>query len=402
MNAVPAYSHAALLQPRCGLSFRDARFLMFVLDDMAQQYEQEYANVIRLTLGKSELPPGTAVVDAMLSASADYRKASLVFPAGLPELRERLAREYRSRHGADIPARNFVVSTGTSAAFRNLYQLLVGPGDEIVVPLPYYPLYVFSAQLVGARIRYYQVDPLTMRVDLGSLAAVISERTRIVVVNSPGNPLGNVIGREEFLAIDRVVAGRALLLSDEIYNNAQFEGDPYSAVSLVGALSCPLVVSNSFSKGHRMYARRVGYTILPDELVEPMTVVQHHTLLTVDPVPQFGAIAALDNPGGAEELARIYRARRDYTVARFAAVEGVRALRAQGSFYITLDCAAYMERQGIATSLALAERILAAQHVATVPGGDFGLPTCLRLSYSAMRYDEAVDRLVRFFTGANG
>ncbi|WP_431897559.1 pyridoxal phosphate-dependent aminotransferase [Micromonospora haikouensis] len=259
---------------------------MFVLDEMAHEYEKKHDDVIRMTLGKSELPPSAPVVEAMLAPAADYRTASLVFPAGLPQLRDRLALEYQQRYGVHLPSNRFVISTGTSTTFRNLHQLLVTEGDEVLVPLPCYPLYVFTARLVGARVRHYRVDPHSLEVDLASLEAAMTPRTRVVIVNSPGNPFGNVVDRRRFLEIDAIVAGRATLVSDEIYVNCLFDDEPYSAAELMG---------NSFSKGHRMYARRVGYAIVGEEPVEPMSVIQHHKALTTDPVPQFGAIAALDS-----------------------------------------------------------------------------------------------------------
>ncbi|WP_338743671.1 pyridoxal phosphate-dependent aminotransferase [Actinomadura luteofluorescens] len=385
---------------RPAISFEDERFLMFVLDEMAGDYEQRYDDVIRLTLGKSELPPEEPIIAAMLDAAEDYAKASLVFPGGLPQLRHRLSAEYRSRYGVEVPAERFVVSVGTSMAFRNLTQLLAGPGDEVVVPLPYYPLYPFTARLAGARVRHYRIDLDTLQVDLDSLAEAMSERTRIVVVNSPGNPLGNVIDPATFRRIDEIVGGRAVVIADEIYNNVHFDDEPYSAVTLAGEMTSPLVVTNAFSKAHRMYARRVGYAIVPDELVRPLTVIQHHTLLTTDPVPQFGAIAALDHQEGVRELTGRYGARRDYTLERFGEVSAVRAVPARGSFYLTLDCAEYLRRHDIPGSLALAERIMRATRVATVPGSDFGLPDTLRLSYTSARYEEGIDRLAGFFTGA--
>lgn len=390
-------SSSPTLSLRPSISFGDERFLMFVLDEMANQADRDHDDVIRMTLGKSELPPAPEIVEAMLGAAADYGRAALVYPAGLPRLRERLSAEYAQRHGVDIPAERFIVSVGTSSSFRNLNQLLAGPGDEVLLPLPYYPLYLFCARLAGADVRYYRVDPDTMEVDLDSLEAAMTERTRIVVVNSPGNPLGNVISPERFREIDRIIDGRAVLINDEIYANAYFDDPSFSAVELTD-LRSPLVVTNSFSKAHRMYARRVGYSIVPPELVEPLTVVQHHTLLTTDPVPQFGAIAALDHPEGVTELVNRYRARRDYTLERFEKVPDVRALPSRGGFYLTLECSAHMRSRGYASSLDLATALMESERVATVPGSDFGLPETLRLSFTSHRYDEGVDRMVDFFT----
>jgi aspartate aminotransferase len=290
-----------------------------------------------------------------------------------------------------------VVSAGTSGIIRNLMQVLAGPGDEVVVPLPYYPLYPFTARLAGSKVGHYRIDLRTMRIDLDSLAAAMTPSTRVVVINSPGNPLGNVMSREDLRAVDEVVDGRAVLLSDEMYGNVQFEGEPFSALELARDLRSPVIVTDGFSKAHRMYARRVGYAVVPEELVEPLEVIQDHTLLTADPVCQFGAIAALDHSQGVVELTRLYRGRRDYTLKRLAGVAGVTVLPAQGSFYVTLDCAEYLRQHAEEDSLPLARRLLERTGVATVPGMDFGLPGTLRLSFTAARYDAAIDRLATFF-----
>ncbi|HEX8115348.1 MAG TPA: aminotransferase class I/II-fold pyridoxal phosphate-dependent enzyme [Kofleriaceae bacterium] len=379
------------------INFGDEQFLMFVLDQMAHDYEQQYDDVIRLTLGKSELPVDPSITEAMVEAARAFDKSALVFPAGLPRLREKLAAYESRRHGVAIRPDNVIVSVGTSTMFRNLFALLTRAGDEVLLPLPYYPLYRFSAMLADATVRYYRIDLSSMRLDLDSFRASFSDATRVVVINSPGNPLGNVLTRDELAAIDRVVGGRAVIICDQIYDNICFDGPAPSMLSLAGARA-KLILSNAFSKGYRMYARRIGYAVVPDALIEPLTVVQHHTLLTADPVPQFGALAALDRPGDVAELATRYRGRRDYTLRRFAEVPGVRALPAQGSFYMTLDCRELMVSRRFASSLAIATAIMESTHVATVPGSDFGLPGTLRLSFTSSRYEEGIDRLVSFFT----
>jgi aspartate/methionine/tyrosine aminotransferase len=389
--------NVATLPLRTRIDFASEQFLMFVLDQMAHDYEQRFDDVIRLTLGKSELPVAPEITDAMVEASRTFAKNTLVFPAGLPRLRERIARHESEKHRIAVDPANVIVSVGTSTMFRNLFALLAREGDEALLPMPYYPLYRFSAMLAGATVRYYDVDPRTMRVDLDSFRAQFTGATRVVVVSSPGNPLGNVLTRAELAAIDRITDGRAAILCDQIYDNICFDEPAPSMLSLPD-LASRVIVTNAFSKGFRMYARRVGYAVVPDELIEPLTVIQHHTLLTTDPVPQFGALAALDRPQDVAELAAIYKRRRDYTLDAFAEVGDVDALRAQGSFYLTLDCGRFMQRRGLATSLDLASAILRATHVATVPGSDFGLPETLRLSYTSPRYEEGIDRLVSFFT----
>ena len=166
---------------------------MFVLDEMAYEYEKKYDDVIRLTLGKSQLPPAASVVAAMTEAVGNQDKNNLVFPAGLPELRKRIAQDYADRYGAEIDPARVLVNVGTSSHFRNIFQVLAGRGDEVLLPRPYYPLYVICAMLAGATVRYYDVDLKTFAIDVEGLTSQITPATKIVVVNSPGNPLGNVL-----------------------------------------------------------------------------------------------------------------------------------------------------------------------------------------------------------------
>lgn len=385
------------MEIRSDIDFYDSRFLMFVMDHMAYEYEKDDDNdVIRLTLGKSELPIRPEIINAMKDALDDYDKYSLVFPGGLPELKEAIAEDYKKNYNLDIKPDNIIINIGTSALFRNLYYLLAKEGDEVLLPHPYYSLYHFCADLVGAKVRYYDINLDTLELDIESFKANFTDKTKIVVINSPGNPLGNILTKEELYKIDEIIDGRAVVINDEIYANACFDEKSTSVLELKDTKSV-FITTNAFSKAFRMYSRRVGYCIVPDELVTPLNVIQHHTLLTADPVVQFGALEALKYPEDIEELIGNYKDRRDYTVEQFEKVPLVRAIPAKGSFYFTLDCKDYMEAKNIKTSLELAEKIMESKKVATVPGSDFGLPTTLRLSYSNRRYNEAIDRMVAFF-----
>ncbi len=379
------------------LNYGANKFLMFELDGMAYEYEKEGKDVIRLTLGKSELPLHDKINEAMERALHDFDRSTLVFPAGLPELREKLAKQYEVDYGIDLDPNRVIIGAGTSSLFRNIFQLLIETGDEVLIPRPYYSLYHFSALLAGAKIRFYDIDLETMSLNKESFARNFTDKTKIVVVNSPGNPLGNMMTEEEWYWMDEVVDGQAYFVSDEIYANACFEEGNVTAMKLVDAKS-EFIVTNAFSKGFRMYAKRVGYAIVPEELVEPLTVIQHHTLLTLDPIVQFGAIEALEHRDEVQSLVAEYKKRCMYTINGFEGNK-VRAIPSKGSFYITLDCENYMKVNGIATSLELAMDILEKVEVATVPGSDFGLPYTLRLSFSSLRYEEGIDRLKTYFGG---
>jgi aspartate/methionine/tyrosine aminotransferase len=379
-----------------GINYFDERFLMFILDQMANEYEKEHNDVIRMTLGKSELPLHPDIIGSIVDSMQDFKKSSMVFPGGLPELKEKLAQYYKAKHNLDINPGNIIVSVGTSTIFRNLFYLFLDKGDEVLLPLPYYSLYHFSALLAQAKIRYYNIDMETMRLDRESFKENFTDKTKLVVINSPGNPLGNILTKKELGFMDEVVDGRAPIINDEVYDNVCFDEQSPSVMEMNGSKTV-FITTNSFSKAYRMYSRRVGWCIVPDELVTPMEVIQHHTLLTTDPICQWGAAKALTYQDEVEHIRSLYKGRRDYTLEKFKEVKDVRAIPSQGGFYISLDCKQFMAKKGIATSLDLATKIMEEKHVATVPGSDFGLPYTLRLSFSSHRYNQGIDHMADFF-----
>jgi len=374
-------------------------FRMFLLDEAARAREAGGDDIIRLTLGKSDLPLNNRIVDAIASAVRDPSRSNLVFPEGLPELRHALANHYTALVGTPISHERILVDAGTSAIYPSLFRLLTRPGAEIVIPLPYYPLYRVSAILAGARVKHYRIDMETMRVDLDSLAANVSSETVAVVLNSPGNPLGNVITPVELEQILHLLPEHVCIVFDEIYENAFLsDGSPLCPLLLS---RCEgernLVVTNSCSKAYRMYTKRVGWSVLPSALVEGMSVILHHTRLTVDPAVQYGAVEALLHPEEVRFLSDVHRDRWDYAWANLQRLDGVRLLPSEGGFYCVLDCRDLIKDVRLKDDLELALDVLQTAGVATVPGEDFGLPGTLRLSFTASRFEEAVDRLAEYF-----
>jgi len=376
----------------------DLEFQMFVLDELADELLDEGKDVLKLTIGVPELPTPQAVLDRIVGALGDSSFVRRVYPEGLPELREAIANYYNTNYRAEISKDSVIVSTGTSPIFRNLFQLISGQGREILLPRPYYALYLYCATLAKATIKFYDIDPLSKRVDMNSFRKNFSpERTSLVVVNSPGNPLGNIVKPDELRQIYDIVDRQSYILNDEIYNNCMFYEDFRSPLDILPEYNDVTIVTNSFSKGFRMYTKRVGFAILPQELQANLRVMQQHTLLCTDPCYQYGMIAALDDEESPAELAEIYKARAEYTTQQLRNT-GCEPIAAEGGFYAVLRCADWNQASGFASSKGLAHDILKKTHVAVVPGTDFGIPQDLRLAFCNDRYDEGVDRLRSYFS----
>jgi aspartate aminotransferase len=375
----------------------DLEFQMFVLDEHADVLIDQGKDVLKLTIGVPELPTPQGVLDRIKDVLSDPDFVRRVYPEGLPELREAIASYYQKMCQADVSKDNIIVSTGTSPIFRNLFQLVSGEGSEILLPRPYYALYVYCATLANATIKFYDVDPKSMRVDMDSFRENFSpERTSLVVVNSPGNPLGNIVNPDELRQIYEIVDRQAYILNDEIYRNCLFYEDFKSPLEILPEYNDITIVTNSFSKGFRMYTKRVGFAIMPEELQVNLRVMQQHTLLCTDPCYQYGMIAALDDEESPAELAGIYKTRAEYTTEQLLET-GCEPIAAEGGFYAVLRCADWNKSHGFDSSKELAHDILNKAQVAVVPGTDFGIPQDLRLAFCNDRYDEGIDRLKRYF-----
>lgn len=376
----------------------DLEFQMFVLDELADELMEEGADVLKLTIGVPELVMPQAVLDRMTEKLDDPDFVRRVYPEGLPELRQAIAEHYCRLYGAQVSADNVIVNTGTSPIFRNLFQLVSGPEYEIMIPRPYYALYLYCATLARAKVKFYDIDIDTKRVDMDSFRRNFSpEKTSLVVINSPGNPIGNIVTPEEMRQMYEVIDHQAYVLNDEIYNNTMFYDEFHSPLELFPEYRDMTIVTNSFSKGFRMYTKRVGFAILPEELQRNLRVMQQHTLLCTDPCYQYGMIAALEDEDSPAELTEIYRSRAEYTTEQLNGT-GCEPISAEGGFYAILRCEDWNRAHGFASSKALARDILQKAHVAVVPGTDFGVPHDLRLAFCNARYNEGIDRLREYFS----
>ena len=371
---------------------------MFVLDELSDELLEQGKDVIKLTIGVPELPTPQPVLDRIVEALADPDHVRRVYPEGLPELREAIADYYNTKYKADTSSDHVIVNTGTSPIFRNIFQLVSGQGSEILLPRPYYALYLYCATLANATVTCYDINLDTKRVDMDSFRRNFSpERTSLVVVNSPGNPIGNVVQPDELREMYKIVDHQAYILNDEIYNNCVFHDEFQSPLELLPDDKDVTIVTNSFSKGFRMYTKRVGFAILPEELQVNLRVMQQHTLLCTDPCYQYGMIAALEDEESPAELAALYKSRAEYSTRQLKQT-GCEPIDAEGGFYAVLRCEDWNRNHGFASSKELARDILARAHVAVVPGTDFGIPQDLRLAFCNDRYNEGIDRLRRYFS----
>ncbi len=374
---------------------RVAPFRVMSLLEIAQAREAAGHDVIHLEVGEPDFPtpePVTAAGrDALAAGQTRYTPA-----AGLPALREAIAGHYADHFGADVDPARILVTPGASGALQLASQLLVGPGDRVLMADPNYPCNRHFMALAGAEVDTVPVGPESgWQLDAALLAHHWQEATRLAMLATPSNPTGHMLDAGQLQALADAVAARGgHLLVDEIYQGLCYDLEPLS----VAALTPDAFVVNSFSKYFGMTGWRLGWLLAPAAAVEPLTRLAQNVFLAASTPAQHAALAAF-TPDCREILER-RRAelgrRRDTLLAGLARLGLAPSLPPQGAFYLWLDISRYSR-----DSQGFCQRLLEEENVAITPGVDFavtGGEHHVRIAFTTgtARLEEAVSRLERF------
>ncbi|MBW6393162.1 aminotransferase class I/II-fold pyridoxal phosphate-dependent enzyme [Billgrantia antri] len=374
---------------------RVAPFRVMSLLEAAQAREAAGHDVIHLEVGEPDFAtpePVTAAGNAALSAGhTRYSPA-----AGLPALREAISGHYREHFGAEVDPRRILVTPGASGALLLASQLLVGPGDRVLMADPNYPCNRHFMALAGAEVDTVPVGLESgWQLDAGLVASHWRDDTRLAMLATPSNPTGHMLDAAQLRAVaDTVAARRGHLLVDEIYQGLSYDLEPLS----VASLTPDAFVVNSFSKYFGMTGWRLGWLLAPQEAVEPLTRLAQNVFLAAPTPAQHAALAAF-TPECRDILERRRRElgrRRDALLAGVARLGLAPSLPPQGAFYLWLDISRYSR-----DSQDFCQRLLEEENVAITPGVDFavsGGEHHVRMAFTTgvARLEEAVSRLERF------
>jgi len=353
-------------------------------------------DVVRLEIGEPHRPPAPHVAEA--GAEAARSGIGYTQSAGIPRLREDLAADLHRRYGVTVPPERVVVSQGAVQGIAAVLAAVLRPGDEVLVPDPSWPNYEMQTVLFGGLPVRYPLHPSSGFVpDPDEVAALIGPRTRAIVVNSPGNPTGAVIGRDTLHRLVEIAARHdVLVISDEVYDEILFAGEPAALCTL----DSPHVVSVfSFSKTYAMTGWRVGYVMAPAWLAPTLAQLQEPFLSCISGVSQAAAVAALSGPrDGVTAAVEEYRRNRDVAV-RLLGDAGIHPVVPDGAFYLMVPLEAGVDSRRAALELV--------DHgVATAPGTAFGdvARAFLRVSFAATESQlvAGLDRLIAWHDKTGG
>ena len=321
---------------------------------------------------------------------------------GILPLRQAIARRLKADQGLEFAPNQIIVSTGGKQSIYNLFQAVLNPGDEVIIPAPYWVSYPDMVLLAGGEpVIALAGQSQGFKLSPAQLAAAITDKTRVVVLNSPSNPTGVAYTRDDWQAMAEVLRAhpKVLIATDDMYEKILWSDEPFSNIAMAAPDLLPrTIVLNGVSKAYAMTGWRIGYAAGPKPIIDAMNMIQSQSTSGACSIAQIAAQAAIE--GDQSEIALMvqsFKTRHDFVVSRLNAIRDVACLPSQGAFYSFPNVQGVIDRLGLENDVSLSAHLLDAAGVAVVPGTAFGAPGHIRLSYATSQsaLDEALNRMAR-------
>ena len=377
------------------------------VDAKAKALQAEGKAVISFAAGEPDFPTPAHIVEAAIAAAKDPKNHRYTPAVGLPELREAIAKKTLTDSGTEITAAQVVVTNGGKQAVYQAFAVLLDPGDEVILPSPYWTTYPEAIALAGGKsVEVFAGSDQNYMVTVEQLEAARTPKTKAMLLCSPSNPTGSVYSRDQIKAIGEwALANQIWIVSDEIYQNVIYDGKKaYSITEIVPEMKDLTIMVNGVAKSYAMTGWRLGWMAGPLDAMKAAANLQSHLSSNVNNIAQRAAIAALTGPQDeVKAMVEAFDRRRHLAVAELAKINGWLAPMPEGAFYVYSDVRGLLGKswggKQINTSLELCDYILDAAEVALVPGEAFGPSGYVRMSYALgdAQITEGIQRLQKLF-----
>ena len=369
---------------------------------LAQQLRAAGRDVIGLAAGEPDFPTPDfvkqAAIDAIHNNQTKYTAVD-----GMPSLKQAIINKFKQDNGLNYEADQILVSCGGKQSFFNMAQALLNPGDEVIIPAPYWVSYPDMVLLADAEPVIVQGDQSQgFKITPQQLKDALTEKTRLFVINSPSNPSGKSYTMAELRALGEVLLDypNVVIATDDMYEKILWTDEPFC--NIVNA--CPelyerSIVLNGVSKAYAMTGWRIGYAGGPADLIKGMKKIQSQSTSNPTSISQVAAQAALEgDQSRLAEMNTAFKERHDFVLAELNKIDGVDCIGSDGTFYIFPDFSRIMEKMNIADDVTLASKILEEAEVALVPGSAFGSPGHMRISFATdmESLQKALERIKNF------
>lgn len=364
----------------------------------ARELKEQGVDVISLSLGEPDFNAPEFIKEAAIQAVKDnYSKYPPV--EGYKELREAISNKFKRDNNLNYSPSQIVVSTGAKQSLYNVAHVMINPGDEVVIPAPYWVSYAEIVKMAeGTPVEVPTSIESDFKITPEQLEAAITPKTKMIWFCSPCNPSGSVYSKEEFEAIAKVLEkySNIFILSDEIYEHINFTGN-YCSIGTIGNLIDRTITVNGIAKAFAMTGYRIGYIGAPEFIAKACTKMQGQVTSGANSIAQRATITAVEaDPSVLKDMVAAFKNRRDLVVGLLKEIPGVKINVPEGAFYVFPDISSFFGKtlQGVKINNAddLSMYLLEKAHVATVTGVAFGNPDCIRMSYATSE-----DQLIEAF-----
>ena len=364
----------------------------------ARELKEQGVDVISLSLGEPDFNAPEFIKEAAIQAVKDnYSKYPPV--EGYKELREAISNKFKRDNNLNYSPSQIVVSTGAKQSLYNVAHVMISPGDEVVIPAPYWVSYAEIVKMAeGTPVEVPTSIESDFKITPEQLEAAITPKTKMIWFCSPCNPSGSVYSKEEFEAIAKVLEKypNIFILSDEIYEHINFTGN-YCSIGTIGNLIDRTITVNGIAKAFAMTGYRIGYIGAPEFIAKACTKMQGQVTSGANSIAQRATITAVEaDPSVLKDMVAAFKNRRDLVVGLLKEIPGVKINIPEGAFYVFPDISSFFGKtlQGVKINNAddLSMYLLEKAHVATVTGVAFGNPDCIRMSYATSE-----DQLIEAF-----
>ncbi|MBM3797558.1 MAG: pyridoxal phosphate-dependent aminotransferase [Acidobacteria bacterium] len=349
----------------------------------AGRLKREGVDVVDFGAGEPDFPTPSNIKQAAIQGLADnFTKYTPV--DGTLELKKAIVDRHVADFGTGYAVNECVTTVGGKHIIFELMQVLINPGDEVIIPVPYWVTYADVVNFAYGKCVFVDPGEATgFNVNAEMIARQITPKTKAIFINSPSNPSGAVLSDAEFIKIFEITSQRGIwLITDECYCHFLYGAKPFSIASVPGAKDTVLV-AGSLSKTYAMTGWRIGFGLGPKPVIDAVIKLQSHMTSNPTSIAQKAAIEALRGPqDSVQQMLGEYRTRREFVVNRLRQISGVTCQDPMGAFYAYPNMSTAWKNKGIASSLEFAERLLREAHVAVVPGEAFGTQDHVRISYA--------------------
>ena len=369
------------------------------ISSKAMEMRSAGINVISMSAGEPDFDTPQHIKDAA-KAAMDNGMTKYTQVDGVPDLKEAIIKKFRNDNELSYKPENILVSTGAKQTLYNLFQAILGDGDEVIIISPYwvsYPDMVLLADAKPVFVDTFQENNFSL--DLNAFSNAINEKTKLVIINSPSNPTGITFTRSDYESIGAILENypNAYVATDDMYEYIYWGEEPFvSFAQACPALFDRTITINGVSKSYAMTGWRIGYCGGPTDVIGAMKKVQSQSTSNPSSISQAATIAALN--GSKDDIYTMveqYKIRHDYLCSALNAIEGFKTSPGTGAFYLFPDVKNVIENKGFSDDVELSEYLIESANVAVVPGSAFGSKGYIRLSYatSLENIKEAVERI---------